>query len=677
MKSIKKIFNKNKRTRKNKHKKFRFFIGGSKSPMEILDELKESPSSIENYTKEELEAILPQAQMSYSPKMIKMIESGIISHDNPDTSISQWTPGTALTRSYVPTKSTARLTKSGKPDMRYAANKTTLVTAKASSLKATTPLFIPPITFSSHALERMTDRELSEEDIKRILRTDNFEEIVGDKGDKRRKYTESGRDGRDYTVVITNDNGTHIITTYVNKYQVTEKAKENLENAGIGHDLLDYILQNVTPTKSKLFSDRLEFKYKNLTIVTNDTKSIVIGVTEKKEKKTEDNFSYSARQFVSDRNNNTNYYRILQIVKGYRGHEKRFGSDKWLIKADGFSILLNKEKDKVISIKRDELGFTSGADKNMGDNSISKRDVKGIVKSVRSTPTTDGRRAFTDENVTVITNKDEDTVIAVLYNSLRSKISQPRLTHWIDTADEGSCIDKAYHYDQNLVGAIDCARCSASYAGFGTYKDRSELQNYCVAGQGITSTDLNEWLKTNARRPAHMSETQWSRESPRIYVISPEYMAAHSHQSVAKMSHDIADKLLDRGEQVMAGYVREASMGHFFNIGKIDDSDTPWYIDAQLEINPGKYSLFDAIKHNSSHGYEKIITTQFVLTPQQAEQLVDKNGVKMLQFQPHYGGIWKREGASKAFGYTGGSKKRKTRHIRVVGNKKTRKYYYH
>ena len=55
-----------------------------------------------------------------------------------------------------------------------------------------------------------------------------------------------------------------------------------------------------------------------------------------------------------------------------------------------------------------------------------------------------------------------------------------------------------------------------------------------------------------------------------------------------------------------------------------------WYVDPQQYVNPGEIKLVNKYTNKEREVSSNIIQTEFILTPWQAEQLVDHDGVPMV-----------------------------------------------
>ena len=64
-------------------------------------------------------------------------------------------------------------------------------------------------------------------------------------------------------------------------------------------------------------------------------------------------------------------------------------------------------------------------------------------------------------------------------------------------------------------------------------------------------------------------------------------------------------------------------MGYVFNIGKMADDNTVWYICPQTGLNPGEETLKD--RFESIHRDRSVQQVSFVLQPWKADLLVDEN----------------------------------------------------
>ena len=223
-------------------------------------------------------------------------------------------------------------------------------------------------------------------------------------------------------------------------------------------------------------------------------------------------------------------------------------------------------------------------------------------------------------NITVYTNMEKSKIIGVFAKNMRSFNSQPNDTHMINYETEGCALQRTDVPEEEWE-EVDCGRCAMSYAGIGTSISRSKLQNLCVRGQGILKKQINIWLRDEAKRD-HF------RQAPRLYYIHPDFIEAKLSkykikQAVISAAVEISNKLLGYNEQVVAFYDCVNSMGHVFNIGKMADDNTVWYICPQTGLNPGEETLKD--RFESMHRDRSVQQVSFVLQPWQADLLVDEN----------------------------------------------------
>ena len=163
-----------------------------------------------------------------------------------------------------------------------------------------------------------------------------------------------------------------------------------------------------------------------------------------------------------------------------------------------------------------------------------------------------------------------------------------------------------------------------SYIGIGNNQSRSYLQKLCIKWFGMNDHDINRWVFDNAKRPISITYYQWIDLSPRIYIIHKNFIIKKG--SLINATIACLDKLLNRGEQVLARWSINKSYGHIFNTGKLYNSDIIWYIDPQENINPGKIKLIDKLIrvqeiNNKSKYYLKDIG--ILITPIQKSKLID------------------------------------------------------
>jgi len=217
--------------------------------------------------------------------------------------------------------------------------------------------------------------------------------------------------------------------------------------------------------------------------------------------------------------------------------------------------------------------------------------------------------------------------------SLHSSISQPYSYHPIRGSDKsavGRRCGSAYS------SAIDCARCAASYSGFGKGTDGlPSLQKHSIENNGTLFEAFDDWLREYA--------TQHDIK-PQLYAIHPHFIKSFG-KSIAITSQYIANKLLDLNEVALVATVR-AGCGHYLNIVKdATNKNKVWIVDPQSEIDQGEYTLAKYIDwENRQIPDDPIMNLLFVLTPDQASQLVDNEGSPMVVLA-NYGtpkkGWWK------------------------------------
>ena len=171
-----------------------------------------------------------------------------------------------------------------------------------------------------------------------------------------------------------------------------------------------------------------------------------------------------------------------------------------------------------------------------------------------------------------------------------------------------------------------------SYAGIGTYNSRSLLQKKCIKDYGITKNQLNIWLYYYAIRPLAISKKKWDYLAPRFYSVHKRFI--FKYKSLPFAAHEIANTILNRGEQCVAMWDRCNSFGHYFNIAKTETSNIPWYVCAQSYINPETISLYDQLKQieYNFYGPNYLCEVSFILTPYQACELVDDEGIPMVYY---------------------------------------------
>lgn len=213
--------------------------------------------------------------------------------------------------------------------------------------------------------------------------------------------------------------------------------------------------------------------------------------------------------------------------------------------------------------------------------------------------------------------------------SLRSTISQPNLTHFIDYENEGCALQRT-NIDIENWNEVDCGRCSMSYSGIGNNKSRSLLQNECIERNGITGKQLNKWLYLNARKPLQISKKEWRENCPRVFYIHKNLI--YKRQSLIQACIDTLNELLLENEQVSIKYDLKRKPGHIFNVGKINNNYL-WYIDAQYNINPGEKLLEQYLAEVEEHSI--IESIGIIITPWQASQLLDEDGYNMV-YDYHY-----------------------------------------
>ena len=288
--------------------------------------------------------------------------------------------------------------------------------------------------------------------------------------------------------------------------------------------------------------------------------------------------------------------------------------------------------------------FSYSALQTIEDEDLDKNFILELVKNEKKEKFDDDRLLFKWNNISVITTKNKKKILSIRVAypetddddlSLRSTISQPLMTHDIDWASEGCALQRS-GVPEDKWEEVDCGRCAMSYAGIGTYKARSLLQNYCVTNSGLLDEELDKWLFEYARRPKDITLKEWKDISPRCYSIHNHLIRKYDSLPflAAKV---VCDKLLGRGELCIGNWKLWKSMGHIFNIAKKFDSDIVWYVDPQNEINPGEITLnrqLDKIKRKNEHTGHYLWDVALILTPYQASKLVDEDGTPMVFLRP-------------------------------------------
>ena len=308
-------------------------------------------------------------------------------------------------------------------------------------------------------------------------------------------------------------------------------------------------------------------------------------------------------------------------VRIYKGH---LDKTKDLYKI----ITSDDDNPTIITVIRDKDMFTESALISMLDNNISEKQVLNIIEKNQPQEVKGNKQGHRLEftytygglNITVYTNIEKSKIIGVFAKNMRSFCSQPNDTHMIDYETEGCALQRTDVPEEEWE-EVDCGRCAMSYAGIGTSISRSKLQNLCVRGQGILKKQMNIWLRDEAKRD-HF------RQAPRLYYIHPDFIEAKLGKykikhAVISAAVEISNKLLGYNEQVVAFYDCVNSMGHVFNIGKMADDNTVWYICPQTGLNPGEETLKD--RFESMHRDRSVQQVSFVLQPWQADLLVDEN----------------------------------------------------
>ena len=434
------------------------------------------------------------------------------------------------------------------------------------------------------------------------------------------------------------------------RLDISAHASKRMRERNITNDDLLRIIGNQEPQEVTisgdprlLYTERWGDRGEFIRIVTNPDRKRPTIITVVRNEPIPDEFTQSALQTIEENNLDKDY--ILQIIQNVKPQTER---NNLLFKWDDLSIMTNKEKTIVTSIRVNKLLFTNTAEVSMRENNISYETIRRILDEIKPEPAEEGedgrpRLLFydADNNIEVYTNEDQNTIIGVFYrpppDTLRSTISQPLLTHTIDWQTEGCALQRT---NIDISKGIDCGRCAMSYAGIGTPRARSELQNLCVNESGLNNYNENRWLYYNARRPYGISDEEWKDLAPRGYQISRAFRRKHSDKSMGIIGEIVFDKLLDRGEQVIGGwliYQKDRSRdkfvsGHRFNIAKTIYDDRVWYVDAQHEINPGEVLFIDKIIEKEDPSENKYVSDiDLILTPWQASQLVDDDGTSMVE----------------------------------------------
>mgnify|MGYP002630657707 CR=1 FL=1 len=308
----------------------------------------------------------------------------------------------------------------------------------------------------------------------------------------------------------------------------------------------------------------------------------------------------------------------VRIYKGYLDKTK-----------DLYKIITSDDDNPtIITVIRDKDIFTESALLSMLDNNISEKQVLNIIEKNQPREmkgNKQGRRLeftyiYGGLNITVYTNIEKSKIIGVLAKNMRSFSSQPNDIHMIYYETEGCALQRT-DIPEEQWEQVDCGRCAMSYAGIGISISRSKLQNLCVRDQGILKKQINKWLRDEAKK-------DYSRQAPRLYYIHPDFIESKLQKykikyAIISGALEISNKLLGYNEQVVAFYDCVNSMGHVFNIGKMQDDNTIWYICPQTGLNPGEETLKD--KFESMHRDRSVTQVSFVLQPWQAELLVDEN----------------------------------------------------
>ena len=142
------------------------------------------------------------------------------------------------------------------------------------------------ITLSQHALERMQERNITENDIQYLIKNaDKYRKGKNDIGSVRIYSGLIPGDSDLYKIITSDSDSPYIITVIRDKDLYTQTAYENMEANDISSDLVEYIVWETAEYKGEerdAQGGRLKFIYttkgKNITVFTNKTKTKIIGV---------------------------------------------------------------------------------------------------------------------------------------------------------------------------------------------------------------------------------------------------------------------------------------------------------------------------------------------------------------------------------------------------------------
>ena len=410
----------------------------------------------------------------------------------------------------------------------------------------------------------------------------------------------------------------------------TQNAVDQIKLIGIDNEkVIRNILHNSFPKIIKKDGkEYLEFEKNNIIIITEIDRSKqtnIITIYKKvvpsssrqiqpqAKQETTSNLQFSKKTLEIMQQENLSEQKIINILKSVQPIEAYPGPDgvpRFAYIKDKYSIITNYEVTVIITInvKQSEQFFSSS-------RASSSKDVSVKI----------------DENAEYCR-----LVPSSIYGSYRSTISQPYNTHEV-LDREGT---RVHNSKSKNSYAIDCARCAAAYSGFAAGTNSlTELQQYAVANNGTSFAYFDKWLQENSSS----GET-----APKLYALAPNYLRKYDG-CISAAARDFFNKLLDENEQALAAFVKEHSLGHYFNVAKqahsVDPKQHVWYVDPQTFKGPGNYTIAQALQYYTrKDSTDPILNVLVVLIPEQAKNKWLSEYVVPANYNNPKHGWWTKQG---------------------------------